>query len=620
MSNPSFSNIDLWLFELAEGNLSPKQIEQLELFLLQHPELDVDRDVWEMAKIQKGQFQYPQMAQLERKRPVAMYITAASVIVFALVTAAIWMWMENTPIHQLAKVPSDTNRRMYVRTVYLEKEANTPMTVQTANMDEVYSGEGYNTMIVTQASSVQGSAGNSFVRPVQPRIVSNQIESNQHTAESALEANTETVNDRRETINSLSLNPPVELSNDQDIAELIPMENYSVESSAYNNDPIANQEVEFLNGSNLDEESTNELNDHADEESLLEGEDQLIGSEGFNQRGGNNNHLTYSSDYKNSLKSRISAFGRKVQRMMDNPVALKNFKDPHYHVPGLSSTDIAFSSTGTMLATRVQTMSRLQWYGSENQLLSNQLAVDGYAYGLRGGIGIQLNHNYYANGTINDANAAVTYSPKFSISRKVSIEPSLRFKMGTKALTASKVNSGSAVEMERGNAYDLYPEQTPIGKTLWYKDMGAGVMVNTEWFFAGIQMDNLFRHEDNIYQVDFQNPQRANYHVIATVGTDWVSKKENLGLSPYIVYQNYGRLNEAWAGMNFRWNWLTVGGAVSTGLEPAASLGLKFEHFTMTYNIDYTESRMTNTKNLSHQLTLRFLTKPSRVGKRLLNL
>ena len=49
MSKPSFSNIDLWLFELAEGNLSPEQVKQLEMFLLQYPELDVERDVWEMC-------------------------------------------------------------------------------------------------------------------------------------------------------------------------------------------------------------------------------------------------------------------------------------------------------------------------------------------------------------------------------------------------------------------------------------------------------------------------------------------------------------------------------------------------------------------------------------------
>ena len=52
MSKPSFSNIDLWLFELSEGNLNPEQVEELRIFLLKHPDLDIDRDVWEMAKVQ----------------------------------------------------------------------------------------------------------------------------------------------------------------------------------------------------------------------------------------------------------------------------------------------------------------------------------------------------------------------------------------------------------------------------------------------------------------------------------------------------------------------------------------------------------------------------------------
>ena len=68
MSNPSFSNIDLWLFELAEGNLTPEQVEQLELFLLQHPELDVERDMWQMARMEKEQHAYPETSSLQRKR------------------------------------------------------------------------------------------------------------------------------------------------------------------------------------------------------------------------------------------------------------------------------------------------------------------------------------------------------------------------------------------------------------------------------------------------------------------------------------------------------------------------------------------------------------------------
>jgi hypothetical protein len=303
--------------------------------------------------------------------------------------------------------------------------------------------------------------------------------------------------------------------------------------------------------------------------------------------------------------------------MMDNPIALKNSRDPQYHVPGLLSQDVNFGATGTLLRTRVQTMSRIQWLGTANEQLMNQLAVDGYAYAIRGGLGLQMNHSFYHDGGIQVADVAVTYSPKFSVSKWVSVEPAIRFKMGTKMLNHDQMAGVTSVEMERGNVFDY---QSPIGTNLWYKDLGLGVMVNTKWFFAGIQGDNLLRHYDNIYTNDLTSPRRAGTHMVATLGTDWESRKENMSLSPYLVYQQKEKLSEAWLGLNYRWGWFNIGGAISSNLDPAASIGLKFKQFAINYNADYTRSVLTNQQTLSHQVSLKFMGKPSRSGQRLLNL
>src|SRR5690606_38376644 len=107
---------------------------------------------------------------------------------------------------------------------------------------------------------------------------------------------------------------------------------------------------------------------------------------------------------------------------------------------GLSVSDVNFSSAGNQLASRVQTLSRLQWYGKENQQLTNQLNVDGYVYGMRGDLALQINHSRYRSGGVNIADAAITYSPKISLSNTVSFEPSVRFKMGNKSLKHSKMD------------------------------------------------------------------------------------------------------------------------------------------------------------------------------------
>ena len=106
---------------------------------------------------------------------------------------------------------------------------------------------------------------------------------------------------------------------------------------------------------------------------------------------------------------------------------------------------------------------------------------------------------------------------------------------------------------------------------------------------------------------------------IATVGTDYESANKKIALSTYLMYQNYGKLNEAWLGANFRYAWFTAGAGVSTGLDPVASLGLKFKNFMLTYSMDYTKNHIVNQRYLSYQLTLRFNTPQSRYARKLAN-
>ena len=91
MSNPSFSNIDRWLFELMEGNLSPEQIAQLESFLMQHPELDVDKDVWAQAKVDQQEFIYPHQDKFVRRRPVGLYSAIGFITIVLLTSLAVYI-------------------------------------------------------------------------------------------------------------------------------------------------------------------------------------------------------------------------------------------------------------------------------------------------------------------------------------------------------------------------------------------------------------------------------------------------------------------------------------------------------------------------------------------------
>jgi hypothetical protein len=580
MSNPSFSNIDRWLFELMEGNLSEEQVAQLESFLIQHPELDVDRDMWELSKVDTEQVVYPHTDKLIRRRPVGIFMSLGVASIVGVIAIGMLMhWPNSVGSDDFILQSSNLSSGSLSSTgLSLEKKISAK---SDSYGDEQLKDSGLaESMQSGEEPHEQYASGLLQDEVVYDEVSTKLVDAGyiqvDETKLTAKEDETASIETKEKTsgVDSVSL---AESKKHQEI-QVSTAEQVSIETSTFSQ--LKNGKVTGLAKSN-------------------------------------NTH----SSYKKSFSLKIRQISRTVSRMLDNPVALKNLKDPHYHVPGLQSTEVNFGAVGTLLTTRVQTQSRMQWYGESNQQLMNSLSIDGYSYGMRGGLGIQVNHSLYADGGIQSIYSAITYSPKFSVSRNVILEPSIRFTMGNKTIDPTKIQSGSMVETERFNSRQFYTVgQTPIGRSLWYRDLGLGLSVNTRWFYASVQGDNLLRHTDNIYSGSLTDIRRSGQHFIATIGTDYESRKENLGVSPYLVYQQYENLKEAWLGMNFRYRWFTVGGALSSQLDPAVSIGLKFTRFMLAYNADYTQSQVLGKQSLSHQITLRFLTKTSRMGQRILNL
>lgn len=575
MSKPSYSNIELWLFELAEGNLSPDQIEDLRIFLLEHPEIDVDADMWEMAKVQPSKVVVPEglTASLQKERPYSLYTAIGATSMVLLFFVGCYQLLNVSALEKqrgsvMASQSSSETTKITKENKELEQLQKSIYYLQKEN--ERLTNDLASQRMMTASSTPSFPLDFNAPHAAHDRISQNRnTEFNAQVEQSLLKTNSQILNSNSEK-NGI---------NDWGSSNFALLD---VESNAY----------------------VKQFNHNLTEFGVKSYATNMTSTREYDL-------ASNSSKYKRGIKSRLKSFGRIIQRMMDNPVALKNSRDPHFHVPGMLPTDINFSSTGTLLAIRIQTLSRVQWLGEENEAFMNQLSVDGYSYGMRGGIGVQVSHGMYKNGGLQVADVAVSYAPKLSFSKFISVEPSFRFKMGSKLLDHNKMEGTQSVEFDRQNVYDYYPDgQTPIGRQLWYKDLGAGLMVNTQWFFAGINFDNLLNHQDNVYAAG--SARNAGTRFTASLGTDWENNRKTMRLSPYVVYNQYENLQELWGGINYRWEWFNVGASVSTNLDPAASIGVNIKKFSLNYNADYTTSLLTNKRSLSHQISLRLLIKPSR--------
>jgi len=326
--------------------------------------------------------------------------------------------------------------------------------------------------------------------------------------------------------------------------------------------------------------------------------------------------------YDKSLMGNLKNMIRQLERMTDNPVALINSKDQYFHAPKMQALDANFAAAGDKMGPRVTTVSRMQWLGESNEQRLNQVSFDTYVKALRGGVGVQLDHSYYGPGSVQNGQVALIYSPKIGVSKNLVLQPAVRLKVGDMWVNRKHIDFGEQVELHRGTVRTFnLPEPTYSSNDLWYRDYGLGMLANSKWFYAGIQVDNLAKHFNNIYSVANQGQNnRAAKHIIATLGTDYVSRNKNISISPYVIYQKMENLSEIWGGTIFRYKLFTVGGAYSSNGDYAGSVGMKTDRFMLTYNADYTISAMLAEQSLSHQMILRLLINNGRNGQRMLKL
>ena len=304
---------------------------------------------------------------------------------------------------------------------------------------------------------------------------------------------------------------------------------------------------------------------------------------------------------------------------MEKDLALKNTRDHNIHVPGFNHLDANFSSAGDVSSTRFRTVNRAQWFGEVNQKLINKVSLDMYSRVLRSGFAIQADYSHYANGVIQDWNTSFIYSPKIILTRSLLIEPAIRFKMGNKFLNASKVIPGQ-VEWDRNNTQEFYTSSVPVGNKLWYRDLGASILVHSKWLYFGVQADNLLNHIDNIYSSNIEQPRRAGHHYVAVLGTDYDFPSIKMDVSPYLVHERQENRSESWGGINMTYKSVSFGGAYSSSNNYAASIGLNFNQFAITYQFDRTFSNLLSKNLNSHQISLLINSKLNRSSRRYITL
>lgn len=562
MTSPNFENIDLWLFDYVEGNLSIYQKELLENYILNHPELEIDLDMWNMAKMPVVETSAHDL-QIKKKREnrYAYYTTS-------IISAVIILLIGKS--NDINNLKLDSNKSIQTSNLQFE-------TIKKEVLKDAYK-------INSKKSSSTSVKTNSSI-----------IENEMHTMKSS-------------SVTGLTnANPTSEMQHAFISADRAPI-NYQT----YRHTSSKNE---------LEEEGTDILAIRPLKLPIqLKG---VVNSESYSSI-----ELTQTSEVTNKKSSGLSGIRlntksmfNKIDRILSKSIAFSNYRDHFYIIPGIASNNINLSATGSTSQTRFLSTSRARWFGTSNEKLSQEISLDGYARSIRSGIGAQVNYDTYANGTIQDWNAALIISPKIALSRNISLEPVARLKIGNKILDANKAdnNSLSLYNNENPQIFTFDTAQN-IGRKLWYRDLDAGFTINTKVLYIGFQAENLLNHVENLYQNDQSstNTIPTTYSLLA--GTQYLSRNEKISFHPYIYMRSNVNRTAYYTGFSFDLDKLFIGASYGTDNEFSVSLGLSLNRFALLIQSTRAYQPQLNQNLFTHQLTLRINSPMSKKTRRYITL
>ena len=406
MISPNRENIDRWLFDYTEGNLSEDQVTILENYLLNNPDIEVDLDAWEDSKLDVENVVLPNKEKFKRKRKLTPFYFATTLILF--VFGSFWYFSSSSVENN--KIVSNINNQNGV------------------------------------------SKPNKNDSKISSNLTFDAKSSLKQLTYSELIKTKQATNSNASTIYRFDPNT----SNLKNIASAtaFPNSNNKLENNENNSNLRINsnssQSKDISNSSDQASEQTNSLNFVLTPLRLkkIDPKTMKINHYQTEEEESNENDAQNDPDGLNLDLGNVKLF-QKIEKVLEKDLGLSNIPDHTYAIPEYSNVDVLFSNIGATSQFRFQSTSMGRWIeDTEQRKFSQQITLDGYSRSAQSGFGLQANYDYFANGSIQNWNTCLLFSPKIALSRKISFEPALRFKIGNKLLNEERIENQSLVNFE----------------------------------------------------------------------------------------------------------------------------------------------------------------------------
>ncbi|MAS52999.1 MAG: hypothetical protein CMD20_07330 [Flavobacteriales bacterium] len=567
-------NIEEKIFQYFEGELSADESLELEDFINNNPEYQIDFDAWKNSVVQDDQMKYKFVDELlvnERFSPKGWFKWASGgALFFGLVFASVVL---------MNKFDGGEDR---LNALVAEKNN--------------YINKSERSLAKNHTSDASGELQDKMSIATNERVV--QKELNKNTLHKASIANT-----------------------GDDLSLFKDATNQENSSSKNNLNDLVSSPSPHKKG--FDINAINESSDFKD--GILNS--TLVSDELQSKKDVNINYISVEfAELKKYGYSKTTPVIKKSKYLYENPntpkIFVTNNKDPYLNYALAHTIEENGSFVGNFnngQGIRAEMMYRTEWPSVTSENFTSQIfSIDTRIDALKGGLGILVNADRIGHGKLNATAVSLIYSPKF-ITKNISIEPSFKYTYNQKSISWNQVGENDVKDPRNGVLHASIPfiPDDVIKTNMTHQDLGVGILINTNKLYFGGQIDHLNKasYTDDNFDQEIIIP----FKMSAMIGTDIMKNKESqIRVSPSLNYIQYGVYNALWANAQVVYHGFFFAGGLATNEELMASLGYTNNKVRLVYGLGFSKPRefsglpLTGGYYESHQLSLRVNLQPKK--------
>jgi type IX secretion system PorP/SprF family membrane protein len=595
-------NLDKWLFNLNEGNLSSSEKRELDSFLTQHPEYNVDADAWKLSEVNEKLVPIAFESELHAiAGGSTIYVyrkwAVAATLLLLLGGSAFYIFFgsddsSKTFADFTSKIKNQNFSNDYTNTYSSNKNSISKEENELGNSN---TSSTTNEIDFTALNNTSSSFGNVFNQEA-IKYSNNQSATNGNGNNSTNTTHTKDNQLNNNRSNKTRQQVSIDIKNEFKI---------KTEKSV--------ELVQVLYEDNLNTALNNEIVT-PDEKFSIESEKKAKLSLKENQ------NIQVIAENKNNIEN--TKRKKSNRHKLDPNPTFTNLRDQNLLMTNNHLIDQYAAFSGGMISSRYTTNYRNTWTShSEVNSQSMIASYDKLLRKLKTGIGFAANYNNYGGGMFTTIGAALTISPKFKVGRSASIEPAVTFSYAQKSSNTNATAVGSFIEDRRGNVLQLYRNGIrPEATSAFMPDMKIGAVFQNKKFWVATSVDHLLLPKETLYTTE-SHLYKNEIEFKATVGTDYLHRPESGNVvSPQMTIYYHDGYTEMWLGAQARFKQFSIGASFSQFQDYLATVGFQTPSFKVFYQYDKTRSLLLNEKMGSHEIGLRFaLNGNNRNSKSILN-